>query len=323
MMKISFILPIYNVEPYLRQCVNSLICQTYDNFEIILVDDGSPDGCPALCEQLALEDKRIKVLHKINGGLSDARNVGLDNASGDYIIFVDPDDFWFDNGALERLIGYLSNGRKHFICFNAMYYYSDKQKYIKWSPYNCDENLSKNEMLLALHNTGTIPVSACTKIISRKFLLDNNLYFIKGQIHEDIPWFINLVDKANDFSFCDDYIYAYRQNIGTSLTRTITQKNLLCAFDIIKSELKKASYRTFNESGHKALISFLAYEYLLLLCRRHLIEDSNIREEVKEYRWLLQYDLNPKVHKANIFRRFFGFTLMELVLRKSMEIRNR
>ena len=103
-MKISFILPVYNVEAYLRECVDSLTCQTFKDFEIILVDDGSPDGCPALCDQLATEDNRIKVLHKPNGGLSDARNAGLKVASGDYVIFVDSDDKWIGENSLEKLI---------------------------------------------------------------------------------------------------------------------------------------------------------------------------------------------------------------------------
>ena len=103
-MKISFILPVYNVEAYLRECVESLLAQTYTVFEIVLVDDGSPDGCPALCDQLATEDNRIKVLHKPNGGLSDARNAGLNIASGDYVIFVDSDDKWIGENSLEKLI---------------------------------------------------------------------------------------------------------------------------------------------------------------------------------------------------------------------------
>jgi len=89
---VSVIVPIFKVESYLRACVESITAQTYRELEIILVDDGSPDGCPALCEELAREDPRIKVIHKENGGLSDARNAGLDIATGDYIGFVDSDD---------------------------------------------------------------------------------------------------------------------------------------------------------------------------------------------------------------------------------------
>ena len=90
---ISVILPIYNVEKYLRKCVDSLLKQTYKNLEIILVDDGSPDNCPLICDELAKIDSRVKVLHKKNGGLSDARNYGLDHCNGNYVVFVDSDDF--------------------------------------------------------------------------------------------------------------------------------------------------------------------------------------------------------------------------------------
>ena len=90
---ISVIVPVYKVELYLRQCVDSLLAQTYSNLEIILVDDGSPDGCPAICDEYARKDSRVRVIHKPNGGLSDARNVGLDAARGEYIGFIDSDDW--------------------------------------------------------------------------------------------------------------------------------------------------------------------------------------------------------------------------------------
>ena len=90
--KISVIVPVYKVEPYLRRCVDSILAQTHKNLEVILVDDGSPDGCPAICDEYAAQDSRVKVIHKENGGVSSARNAGLDAATGDYIGFVDSDD---------------------------------------------------------------------------------------------------------------------------------------------------------------------------------------------------------------------------------------
>ncbi|MBQ8615735.1 MAG: glycosyltransferase, partial [Clostridia bacterium] len=93
MKKISIILPVYNVENYLDKCLTSLVNQTYQNLEIILVNDGSPDNSGEVCENWAKKDSRIKVLHKANGGVSSARNFGLDNATGDFIGFIDPDDF--------------------------------------------------------------------------------------------------------------------------------------------------------------------------------------------------------------------------------------
>ena len=104
MKKISVIVPVYKVEAYLERCVNSLVQQTYKNLEIILVDDGSPDNSGKICDRLAEQDSRIQVIHKVNGGLSDARNVGIEAATGDYIAFIDSDD-WYDPTMLEMLYG--------------------------------------------------------------------------------------------------------------------------------------------------------------------------------------------------------------------------
>ncbi|MDR1554903.1 MAG: glycosyltransferase family 2 protein [Campylobacteraceae bacterium] len=100
---VSVIVPVYNVEKYLRKCLDSIINQTYKNLEIILVDDGSPDNCGKICDECALKDKRVKVIHKTNGGQSSARNMGLDIAKGEYIAFVDSDD-WIDEGMYEELV---------------------------------------------------------------------------------------------------------------------------------------------------------------------------------------------------------------------------
>lgn len=100
---VTVIVPVYKVEPYLRRCIDSIISQTYHNLEIILVDDGSPDGCPEICDEYAKRDSRIKVIHKKNGGLSDARNVGLGSSSGKYVMFVDSDD-WIDNDLIETVM---------------------------------------------------------------------------------------------------------------------------------------------------------------------------------------------------------------------------
>lgn len=101
---LSVIVPVYKVEPFLKRCVDSIIHQTYKNLEIILVDDGSPDNCGAICDEYANKDDRIKVIHKENGGQSSARNVGIAIAKGDYIAFVDSDD-WIDSDMYETLIG--------------------------------------------------------------------------------------------------------------------------------------------------------------------------------------------------------------------------
>ena len=103
MIRFSVIIPVFRVENYLRQCVDSVLNQTFNNFEIILVDDGSPDNSPAICDEYVQKDKRVHVIHKINGGLSSARNAGLTVAQGEYVLFLDSDDWWDDLEALAKI----------------------------------------------------------------------------------------------------------------------------------------------------------------------------------------------------------------------------
>ena len=102
--KFSIIVPVYKVEKYLERCINSILSQTYRNFELILVDDGSTDNCPRICDEYVKSNNRINVIHKKNGGLSSARNAGIDRSTGEYIIFVDSDDYWNSNHALQKIV---------------------------------------------------------------------------------------------------------------------------------------------------------------------------------------------------------------------------
>ena len=118
--KVSVVVPIYKVEKYLDRCVQSIINQTYENLEIILVDDGSPDNCPDMCDEYAKADSRVTVVHKPNGGLPDARNAGLDVASGEFILFVDSDD-WIESQTVAELIEIIEKHNVDFVTFRAVW----------------------------------------------------------------------------------------------------------------------------------------------------------------------------------------------------------
>lgn len=318
-MKVSFIIPIYKVEAYLNQCVDSILAQTYRDIEVILVDDGSPDRCPVMCDALAKKDSRIKVLHKPNGGLSDARNTGLKAATGNYVIFVDGDDFWTDEGQLAKLMNLVEeNPTCDFIGFNCSYYYPDSNTYKPWPAYS--EAISKpasgNDIMQTLVKSGTVPMSACMKIIKRTFLLDNALFFEVGILAEDIPWFINVLEKCSKCMFTNQYIYAYRQNVAGSITHSGGERSFKNLLAILKSELTKIESRKFCEEAKNALYSFLAYEYCILLSMLDGLQDAKIRrKELYSYKWLLRYTDNPKVKKAGMVYRFFGIRVAEWVLR--------
>jgi glycosyltransferase involved in cell wall biosynthesis len=175
-MKISYILPVYKVEAYLRDCVNSIIRQTYKDIEIILVDDGSPDGCPVLCNQLATEDNRIKVLHKPNGGLSDARNAGLKIATGEYIVFMDSDDLWLPE-KLERQVRFMEVNGFHFT----------------YTCYSEIDGLSKE--------TGKI-VTGPMRVTKKRFLLYNWVGCLTVMYNREFIGLVQIEDvrKNNDYA---------------------------------------------------------------------------------------------------------------------------
>lgn len=321
-MKISFILPIYKVEAYLRQCVESLTCQTYRDIEVILVDDGSPDGCPALCDQLATEDSRIRVLHKENGGLSDARNAGLRVATGDYVIFVDSDDFWVGEDSLQKLIDIImSNLGCQFYSFNCCYYYSSSGNFIKWKPYSEDltKPISGNSAMRSLVASGTVPMSAWLKAIDRRWLSDMGITFKVGQIAEDIPWFINLLEHTKSCMFVNEYIYAYRQNVSGSITASAGERSHNSLLDIVKTELEKIDGRSFTDEAKDALRSFLAYEVSILMAGVHRKlpkeKQTAANNELKSLCWLLKYTQNPKVRMVSKVYSIFGYAITVRMLR--------
>ena len=319
-MKVSFIIPVYKVEKYLPQCVDSILSQSYTDFEIVLVDDGSPDNCGRLCDEYALRDNRIHVIHKENGGLSDARNVGLIHAKGDYVIFVDSDDYWIGSNSLQLLMDTVN---KHpdcdFISFNCCNYYEDTNVFKKWIPYN-DSISSPQNKDIAMHSlvaSGTMPMSAWLKVISRKSLSDMHLQFEKGLLSEDIPWFIDLLEGSGKCMFVNQYIYAYRQNRVGSITNTASERSFNSLLYIIQKELDKMNSRTFSEQAKDDLRSFLAYEVCILLAMIGSLPvtiRNEKRYEVYKYKWLFKYTANPKVKKASLVNKLFGIRVTEWIL---------
>ena len=118
MPKLSVIVPIYNVEQYIHKCVDSILNQNFKDFELILVDDGSPDSCGKICDEYAQKDERVKVIHKVNGGLSDARNFGLEKAKGEYVSFIDSDD-WVDENIYSESLKYMEENDLDIVCFDV------------------------------------------------------------------------------------------------------------------------------------------------------------------------------------------------------------
>lgn len=316
---VSVIIPIYKVENYLCQCVDSVINQTYKNLEIILIDDGSPDRCPEICDEYAKKDSRIKVIHKPNGGLSDARNVGLDNSTGDYVMFIDSDDFWNNTDDLMYLVNKIIEfGYPDFIGFNMYNYFSDTKQFIPWIPYDdsITEETDKESLIIELVKTGTFPMSACSKIIKRDFLITNNIFFKKGILSEDIPWFLELLKKAQNIRFISNYIYCYRKQRVGSITNKFSPKKYYDVHNIVENAIIDIRETNYKIETKNALLSFCAYYFCILLGEHRNFESnqrSSIFANLKTMTWLFDYDVNPKVKKVKLIYSIFGLKMTSII----------
>lgn len=202
---VSIIVPIYKVEPYLRRCVDSIVCQTYTNLEIILVDDGSPDTCPQICDEYANKDKRIVVIHKKNGGLSDARNAGLNSCKGEYISFIDSDDY-VDYDFIESLIEPIKKNSYDFVIADHL---SSNEK--KGSMHlSCKEGpIQDNLKIIRTYCSQQYPPSAWAKLYKFSFLKNNQFHFQKGLLFEDQLWSCILACSAERIFVIRKQIYHY------------------------------------------------------------------------------------------------------------------
>lgn len=217
---ISVIVPVYKVEKYLDKCVRSIVDQTYTNLEILLVDDGSPDNCGAMCDAWAQKDKRIRVIHKENGGLSDARNVGMAAATGEYIAFVDSDD-WVHVRYIERLYAALTEHNAP-ISACSVRFVCEAEEIPAQSPANSIA-LTTEEALRTLIRGEGVRAVAWNKLYHRDLLQDET--FPIGKYHEDEFFTYRLIAKAQTVAYVPEELYYYLQR-GSGIMGSVSIRHL-------------------------------------------------------------------------------------------------
>lgn len=227
--KISFIVPIYDVELYLRKCVDSLLHQDYEDYEIILVDDGSPDKCPSICDEYATRFDKIRVIHQENKGLSGARNTGINAARGEYICFVDSDDYWEEN-ALGALMEQIERDSLEVLRFKWQTVNGEYQVFnpYKYNPYKNDDYSDSVTDGVDFLNTrlGTAGY-AWAYILRRTLCIDN--YFTEGIYFEDTDWTPRMLLNVKRIASTDRIVYNYlvREGSITNAVNRSKQKKLL------------------------------------------------------------------------------------------------
>lgn len=289
---ISVVIPVYNVERYLRKCVDSVCGQTYRNTQIILVDDGSTDNCGKLCDEAAKSDNRITVIHKVNGGLSDARNYGIDIAKGKYITFIDSDDY-ISEDYLEYLYSLIcDNDAEISICGHIKTKSEDDRTRLQVTSQEC---LTREKALEEMLYAQKFSTSAWGKLYLTKFFFD--VRYPYGKFSEDMFTTYKVINKANKIVYGDQICYYYLRRNGSILVSQFSNKNL----DVLEGLRQLASDIPVKKYGLEKSYSSQIIECIAAMLERkpdsQIIKDTGVWKLFREHRGkvLLDFKASKRV----------------------------
>lgn len=311
-MKISVIIPVYNVEKYLKRCLDSVVNQTYKNLEIILVDDGSTDNSGKICDEYVQKDKRIIVIHKENGGLSAARNKGLDICTGDYIGFIDSDD-WIALNYFDVLLKNLLEYDVDIACCD--YWRTNKDEENNKRAVNVkNAQIFRDEKILELYLEKEL-VSACSKLYRKKFF--NDIRFPLKKVNEDISTIFLVFTKSKVVAYIDRKLYFYFRNTDSITKSKFSRKNL----DLLYAwkEVSKLSKNYSNEiqkladfrlkKAYFSLLGIIAYNGMENTDENNKIKDFLLKNFKENYIYLLKSNLLSFNRKLAIICMRISFNL--------------
>lgn len=322
--KVSIIIPVYNVCNYLRECVDSILSQSYHNYEIILVDDGSTDGSEKICDDLALNDTRIKVFHKENSGLPAARNFGILHATGDYLMFLDSDDYWCDVRGLEKLLYTALITSADVV--RGEYKEVDESGELLYQKDNSSKSEFENKPLSNdIFFEKIVNGSFFVWLLLVKKEVFNDLMFDESQrFLEDVEFDIRLYMRDLVFSYNSSCFYAYRKRTG-SIMNTFNLKRLVYNLRIVDSfwvnsikttniNLRK-QYRAFSIDVYFSLLKSLTDKYFYIN-KKEILFDLNMFEYHR--------NLSKEFSKNEIgFRKKFLLLLSPVTVVKILKIESK
>lgn len=271
---VSVIIPVYKVEPYLRECVDSVLAQTYKNLEIILVDDGSPDNCPAICDEYAEKDSRVRVIHKENGGLSDARNAGMKIASADWWTFVDSDDVLHPQ-MIELLMKVTFENQNCKVVCCSYDVIHENERFV-FRTLN-QARLLLEKKLLEKYMKTHLWVTTWGKLYFRD--LFSGIEFPKGRLHEDEFTTYKLLYNAKIIFYLNQPLYIYRIR-SSSIMKSMSYKNACDTYDAIKERLDFFIAKNEKFLVNKTIMS-ISYFYMCLFSKKFRgIDTQNVKKKV-------------------------------------------
>lgn len=294
MVKFSVIVPIYNVEKYLRQCIESVLKQTYSNLELILVDDGSTDSSPKICDEYAKCDNRVKVIHKLNGGLPAARNSGLRIITGEYFMHLDGDDFW-DINYLKNIEPIISKTRKDVYLGNSRYdYYNGKSvKAILYDINLLKEKTWEEIIQYFFYGVNMMPSAACHNVYKTEFCNNNNIYFDETlSWSEDADNFFNVIFHTRDIGFFDYTFYYYRRDNAGAMTKNPSAKHFLSNMKVSNKWFYIVKDSTINNIVKQTVMKRFANGYMYNLKAINCLNNEDYKiviNYIKSNKEMLKY----------------------------------
>lgn len=287
---VSVIVPIYNVEQYVERCIRSIVNQTYTNLEILLIDDGSPDRCPTICDMWAQKDSRIKVVHKPNGGLSSARNAGLDICNGDFISFVDSDD-WIERDMIQFLLdACIKNGCALAVCGRYVHYEKINKLQIDKCPIN-NEIIDSKTFTAHMLIGSNCDCSACDKLFHKS--LWDSMQFPEGRIYEDVAILYKIVLQTSYVATLNQPLYHYLRHSNSIVSSNVTEKlfdyplntrkmledikqNHMELYDYACCTHTKAIIRVLDKISRSDRATYTRYKYEFIKLKNELTSLRNI-----------------------------------------------
>ena len=282
--KVSVIVPVYNVEPYLEKCLNSLVNQTLKDIEIIVVNDGSPDNSQKIIDKFEKKYKQITSYIKENGGLSDARNYGISKSNGEYLSFIDSDDYIEEN-MLEKMYNKAKKENLDVVVCNCIQVYDNGQEEIK-SNLNMSKDNVKNYIIS--------PPMACTRIYKKE--LFNKYKFKKGILYEDLELTPRLITSTKKVGFIDEGLYYYLQRSGSIMKQKEFNNKLLDIFSVLET-LKKELYKDYPNE-----IEYLYITHLLRTATLRFLEYKNTKVHLNKIVNIM-HDEFPNWHKNQYYQK--------------------
>ena len=304
---VSIIVPVYKVEQYLKRCMDSVLNQIYKNIEVILVNDGSPDNCPALCDEYEKIDSRVRVIHKENGGLSSARNVALDIVKGDYVFFVDSDD-WLALDTLEVLSEYLENDYD-MISFQRTYL--TEEKVVEKGDKNA-KDMDVSQYINASF-LGKYDFFVTTKIFKTEVF--NNVRFLEGRNYEDLEIMHRLFLNMKKVVGLDYFLYYYWKGNEGAITNTITMKNIKDHY-LSANEIYTACRKYLEDRGKDA--SNIVAWYKVELVQLYIDYLKSMERNTEIFKNIILGIIESRVDFNSILKqpRYFKYLLFKFRLLK-------